>query len=173
MHKIHIPSILAIVAIASFISGCGGGKSVIYKWKDVFSFQSSSLPVSTEKIDNYETRILYFTISSNEDCIVFGIEGAVDSGTIMGGTKQVQTYCIIERDIGSSSRREFTEIARNYNADWESRQNLQICSQNDLPLLRLEPGLYRIRSTIFSKDPYNLKITLQTQNPVVFSTSLP
>lgn len=165
---------IAIITVAfPFISNCSGGKSVVYKWNNALSFQSENMPISAEKIDKFETRILYFTISSKEVCVVLGIEGSVISGTILGGTKSVPVYCVIERNVGSDLKPEFTEIARNFNSDWESRQNLQICSQDDLPLLRLEHGLYRIRSTVFLKEAYSLKISLQAQNPVLFSTSLP
>jgi hypothetical protein len=152
---------------------CGGGKTVVYKWNNSLTFLSESMPLSMEKIDKFETRDLYFDISSKEDCIIFGISGSIDSGNISGGTKAVPVYCVIERNVGSISHLEFTEVARNFNADWDNRTNLQICSQDDLPLLRLEKGLYRIRSTIFIKDRYYLNISIQSQNPLIFSSTLP
>lgn len=129
---------------------------------------------SREKIDKENTYEKYFIIKNNEKCIKIIITSTIIDD-VFKREKKVKTYYIVEKAVNVSRFRDaggkryiFSELGRNFDANWNIKKDALICSSDTDPIKKLDKNIYRIRFTTFSKEDSNFKIELSSDNAIDF-----
>jgi len=113
--------------------------------------------LSKDKIDKYKTYELFFQLFEDEECLQIEI---ISTKKIHKFTKKKSSdkiFFIIEKIIETTNKsgkinKNYSEIGRNFDNDWNRQRIITICSIKDLPLTILNKNSkYRIRFTSFNK----------------------
>jgi hypothetical protein len=163
----------ASLSLICLIISCSGSSDVRYKWTGDTLFPIEETVRSKEPIDNYPANELFFSITAPEDAVSITIMGDAPTGLITGERREVPLYMIIEREIKTSSGDTFVEIGRNFNRSWDHKKELTIRTDNTIPFVRLEPGIFRVRFTSFDKNKYKVIIKAGAAHPIAFSADKP
>jgi hypothetical protein len=149
-------------------------EDIHYAKNEKYLIKSVDCAKSADPIDRFETHEFYITIEKNEQCVKFDVIGLLPRETIEGGEEQVPVFWILDRVVHENSKHAvYSEVIRNFDADWKSLSSTQICSSTEKPLERLDTGLYRMRITIFKLSPYLLEFGISSNGPISISTLKP
>jgi hypothetical protein len=149
-------------------------EEIKYAVNEKYTVQSVACPKSVDLIDRFETHEFYITIKKSEQCIKFDLIGFLPSESIAGGEEQVPIFWIFDRIVhGTGKHAVYSEIIRNFDSEWRSLSTTQICSSIEKPLEQLDPGLYRMRITIFKLSPYRIEFGISSNEPIFVSTYKP
>ena len=66
----------------------------------------------------------------------------------------------------------YTQLARNFNNDWETFNPVQICGLEGDPLSGIDPSNYRIRFTVFESQPVIFMATIFSFEKIIFRESI-
>jgi hypothetical protein len=163
-----LKSIALLPALTLCITCAGGGDST-YSWTGSTLFQSKDLDKSEKTLDGQETREVFFHLAAPEPCVQLSIKGSEPSGLVTGGTKEIKLYFVIEREIIMPKQTAYLEIGRNFNRAWEQTALIRLCTDTSDPVLRLDKGIYKIRVSSFTTQPYELQLTAAANHKVTFS----
>ncbi|HRX14980.1 MAG TPA: hypothetical protein P5123_01555 [Spirochaetota bacterium] len=145
------------------ITGCALIQRAPFGKKAVYNATSSSISVSLNEIDSHPTYELFFMLNEKESEIKASINGQIINAA--GSSVEGRFFFIIEKKYDTSSSdsiyTSYIELGRNFDNSWNSSESVQISSGSD-GLTSLDPGIYRIRITIFSDNIFDCKISLFT-----------
>jgi hypothetical protein len=160
------------------LSGCSSGAVRNYKKDNVITLPSGKALQSQEKIDKYETFMIYFKLEHDVKSIRVGIISEYIAD-ISGVKKVLASYFIVEKAIDVNqfknikARYVYPEIGRNFDAtDWTREKDITIVSEYGNPFKSLESNsIYRIRFTAFSSDNIDFTIKIEADCNAVFLES--
>lgn len=161
------------LSLISLTISCSGGSSVRYDWNGNSGFPVEETARSKEPIDNYPAQEIFFSLTAPEETVSITITGNAPTGFITGERREVPLYFIVEREIAAPSGSVFTEIGRNFTRAWDQKKNLTLYSDNRIPFIRLDPGVFRIRFTSFDTTGYKIAIEAGAAHPIAFSAVKP
>jgi len=126
--------------------------------------------LSSEKIDSGRTFEVRFTLDKPAECMTIDIESVYVYKTFPMQRIPERTFFIVEKKLNFpglkiGKGKDYTQIGRNYNSDWEIYSPVKICSGRNDPLSQLDASEYRIRFTSFVKNHlyYIIKITCEAE----------
>ena len=72
-----------------------------------------------------------------------------------------QKVCFsVEKPVRVSSSAAYYELGKNNTSDWELKNSITICSEENSPFQKLAAGIYRLRLTTFSKKDFTAHLSL-------------
>ena len=153
---------------------CRSTNVITFKNTKKYMGKTNNETQSREKIDKENTYEKYFIIKNNEKCIKIIITSTIIDD-VFKREKKVKTYYIVEKAVNVSRFRDaggkryiFSELGRNFDANWNIKKDALICSSDTDPIKKLDKNIYRIRFTTFSKEDSNFKIELSSDNAIDF-----
>ena len=161
------------------LSGCSSGAVRSYEKSSGITIPFGRALQSQEKIDKYDTFMIYFKLERNVDSIRVGIS-ADYIADITGSKKDLAAYFIVEKamDVNQfkniKARYVFPEIGRNFDAtDWTREKEIIIVSEHGNPFKDLaSTSAYRIRFTAFSSENIDYTIKIEANCSVTFLDSI-
>jgi hypothetical protein len=168
--KKMLPALMAGGIACSSMTGGG-----VYPYKSSHAGTSRESEVSDQKIAADTTYQVFFTLKKPEKCIKISIKSEIREPTLKKTvTSEVNTYYIVERIIDISRYKIDKKtanygIGRNFDSRWNSSSTIVMCDDEADPLMRLDPGIYRIRFSSFMPQEYNFTIDIYSKNePAIF-----
>jgi len=160
--------ILYVFAIFLFFLFCSSSdKVLVFKNENKHKIPFKGYSLSNEKIDRFTTYEIYFSLEKPVKCIKAEIFANFVSDTFTGKTKPTKTFFIIEKIIDLSGfknpgiKNTYTEIAKNFDPQWNRQKELVICGSDSDPFKTLdEKSPYRIRFTTFGNEEYEFEIVI-------------
>jgi len=142
-----------------------------------YSDLSSNLNISSDKIDKGTTYELFFTLEKEVKCLTIDINATHIPGTFPSEGIPKKTYFIVEKitDIDkykSGKSYTYTQLAQNFNREWETFNPLQVCSLENDPLSGITSSKYRIRFTVFDSQPLVFMATIFSFEKITFNKSI-
>ncbi|MCU0849291.1 MAG: hypothetical protein MUD12_15520 [Spirochaetes bacterium] len=161
-------STVFIIIIAIIVSCSSPKKSRVYKNTAVKNGTSAGQQKSAERIDRGDTAEAFFKLDGKADCIRIEVFSRTPDAS-PDKMRTLKSYFIVEKMLEiSRNKRAFSEIGRNYNADWQVKRRLTICSSETDPIKKLDPAVYRIRFTTFTPDRYDYSIKASADCGIAF-----
>ncbi|MCX7677891.1 MAG: hypothetical protein N2316_01600 [Spirochaetes bacterium] len=162
------PLILNIFFISSLSIFCCTSyeQTANYRHISYFEGNSSRSEKSDQKIANSPTWQIFFSMLKPEKCIKIVFTSKTEIETLKGTiVNEIISYFIVEKLIDISrynfdKKNIFYEIGKNFDLRWNTSQIAIICTDDNDPLKKLEPGLYRIRFTGFKSSDFNYRIEI-------------
>jgi hypothetical protein len=161
----------SIIFLSLFILHCASAEKSVSGNNSVLKGNSSKEAESADKIDNSKTFELFFTLDNDEDCISVGLNSeAYDE--VLNKYIQLKNFYIVEKSIdisrfNSAKKSMFTEIGRNYDFNWNTRQKIEICSSGTDPIKTLNKNdNFRIRFTVFKDINFKYDIIISSGHKV-------
>lgn len=130
--------------------------------------------VSIDRIDNYPTYQVLFTLDKPADCFSIEIDSVYLQKSFPVQKIPARTYFIVEKKLKlpASGKKEeiiYTQLGRNFNSDWDVFSPVKVCSSANDPLSKLDISEYRIRFTTFEKKLAWYVITVTCKSKIIFS----
>ncbi len=163
--------ICLFVILFSITTGCSSlFKRPDYELQASLKKTSDSTETADSLIDNSTTYQCYYILSRPESKLRISMNAA-------GNSEELQPYFIAEKyyklTINAVDLDSYTEIGANHDSDWTIQQPLEIIPSPEDPLIALNTGIYRIRFTVFSEEPFSYTITIGSNSAeVLFAGSL-
>lgn len=174
-----ISTFLIIAALIPVcLSGCSSGAVRNYKKSKVITIPSGEALQSQEKIDKYDTFMIYFKMEREVKSVRVGIISEYIAD-ISGTKKALASYFIVEKAIDVNqfknikARYVYPEIGRNFDAtDWTREKEITLVSEHGNPFKALESNsVYRIRFTAFSSENIDFTLKIEADCDVAFLDS--
>jgi len=148
----------AIVAIL-VLAGCASTDGVrTYELKSTLTGVTGEAMATADKINGGNTFEVYFSLEKPEDCVKVFMETSIIEPTIKGN-KYVPSsaYFIVERkygieQFGLTEKSVNTEIGRNFDLSWTPKPDIELCTRKGDPIMKMAPGLFRVRFTSFRSE---------------------
>ncbi len=169
IQKTIIPALCALFAVLSSLAGlrCATGGGVIeYDYSVTSEGVTGDTMISGKKIQDGRTYQVFFVIDEPERCIKITLETSLIIPTIKGNSyKKINSYFVVEKQVDITRfniNRDtvFSEIGRNYDLNWFSKDDHTVCTIADDPIQHLKKGLYRVRFTAFRSEEVRYSVTL-------------
>ena len=162
----NLIKIISTVCVIS-TAGCASSNEITYKFSEKLSFFNEDLN-RIVPIDRFDSREFFLILEKPEKCIRIDTSGFIPKESIAGGEYQIPVYWVLDRLLpGKGGSPQYTEIARNFDADWKALSSSTLCTQENKPIEKLEPGTYRVRTTLFRKE--NCRIEIVIYSNITFS----
>ena len=171
--------LLFVVLISLCLSGCSSRAVRSYKKSNEITIPFGKALQSQEKIDKYDTFMIYFKLERNVNSVRVGVN-AEYIADITGAKKALASYFIVEKamDVNQfkniKARYVYPEIGRNFDAtDWTREKEITLVSEHGNPFKDLESNsAYRIRFTAFSSENIDYSIKIEANCSVTFLDSI-
>jgi hypothetical protein len=167
-----------VLLIFIFLMQCRSIDKSAYKNNNIFKGDSIREIESKEKIDNWKTYEIFFTLNGNEDCIKLNLSSDIYDAVINKNTT-IKTYFIVEKAIDISKfsldkKSMFSEIGRNYDYNWNTKQEFDVCSSKSDPIKTLNKNNnFRIRFTVFKDINFKYAINIFSNQSVIITDKNP
>jgi hypothetical protein len=161
-----------------FFIQCKSIEKSTFENNNIFNGNSSTENESKDKIDNEKTFELFFILDDNEECMAINISLESYDETLNKYTK-IKTFFIVEKLIDISKfnpdkKSIFSEISRNYDYNWNTKQKIEICSSTTDPIKILNKNNnFRIRFTVFKNINFKYEIIISSKHPVKITEKNP
>jgi hypothetical protein len=145
---------------------------------NIFNGNSSKEIESREKIDNWKTFELFFTLNDDEECITINMSSA-SFDEILNKYMQIKTFFIVEKAIDISKfspdkKIMFSETGKNYDFNWNTKQKIEICSSATDPIKTLKKNnTFKLRFTAFRDINFKYEIIISSMHPVIITEKIP
>ncbi|MFW6366646.1 MAG: hypothetical protein ACOC2H_09280 [Spirochaetota bacterium] len=128
-------------------------------------------------IDTGATYAAYLVLVAPEGRVRISMNASAVTDDTVPEDGKLLPYFIVEKyhtlTTEESVSEMFTVIGANHDSDWTIRTPVELRSPDDDPLAVLTDGIYRIRFTVFSDDPFTYEITVSTNHEeAVFAPTL-
>jgi hypothetical protein len=176
---VNIRFIKFFLLIIVLLLHCKSIDKSAYNNNKIFTGNTTSEVESKDKIDNWKTFEIFFNLNNNEDCIKVNLSSEIYD-EILNKNIPIKTYFIVEKAIDISKfsldkKSMFSEMGRNYDYNWNTRLEINICSSETDPIKTLNKNNnFRIRFTVFRDINFkytvkifsNQLISITEKNPV-------
>ncbi|MGQ9844117.1 MAG: hypothetical protein ACUVRK_11210 [Spirochaetota bacterium] len=132
------------------------------------STTTKTLLKSKSLIDRTTTYELLLELTEDTPCIELMVI-ATDAYN-----KRVRCAFILDKAIdtskypGMAKQQVYSEIARNFDANWRFQSKITACTNRNDPLKRITKGVYRLRISAFSITYYQFDIDISSNVPIAF-----
>lgn len=168
---------LFIIMLSFSCSGTDFKKSSPNGERYSYSSSSKDLNISSDKIDKGITYELFFTLEKEVKCLTVDINAVYIPETFPSEGIPKKTYFVIEKitDIEkykSGKSFTYTQLAQNFNKEWQTFNPLQVCSLKSDPLSGITASKYRIRFTVFESQPLVFMMDIFSFEKITFNKSI-
>lgn len=144
---------------------------------NIYSDSSSGLTISSDKIDKGITYELFFYLEKGVKCLTIDINAIYIPETFPTEGIPKKTYFIVEKIIDiekykSEKNYAYTQLAQNFNKEWETFNPVQVCGLENDPLSGIDSSNYRIRFTTFESQPVIFMATIYSFEKIIFRKSI-
>jgi hypothetical protein len=167
-----------VILIPLFFIQCKSIEKSSFENNSIFKGNSSKENESKDKIDNGKTFELFFELNDDENCITINMSSE-SYDEILNKFIQIKTFFIVEKAIDISKfspekKSIFSEISRNYDYNWNTKQKILICSSKTDPIKTLnKTNNFRIRFTIYNDIKFKYEIIISSKHPVTITEKNP
>ena len=157
---------------------CTSAEKPTYNNKNSYNNTTQKAFDSDEKIDRWKTYEIFFKLSKDEECININFSSQIFDEAINKNIN-FKTYFIIEKAVNiskfiSDKKIIYSEIGRNFDNSWNTKQEIEICSSEMDPIKKLKnSSTYRIRFTTFRDLNYNFTILVFSKNTITLTEEKP
>ena len=161
------------ILILLFFIGCKSTENIMYMTKNSITRSVIKEIESEDKIDHAKTFQINLVLKNSEDCIIINMSSQIfdeiiDKNVYLKIYFNVEKYLDIGKFPGLNNTIQYSEIGRNYDFSWNTKEQIEICSSEN-PIFSLNKGdNIRIRFTTFDKRYFQYKITVFSDNGVNF-----
>jgi len=161
---------LLITAAIALLPGCTRMNT-----KGTYSSEQTSTGTVSEKIkspdsiDRAITYEIYFRPEKPLRCMMIGLTAAYNDQGLSGKSKPLRIFFMVDRLIDvtrygkTENRFVHTEMAKNYNNDWEQTKEITLCSRDNDPMMQIENNSrYRVRFTSFTSEKFDYILTFKS-----------
>ncbi|MDY6934091.1 MAG: hypothetical protein SVZ03_07700 [Spirochaetota bacterium] len=148
--------------------------TIDYKNENIYTGVTSKELESKEKIDNGRTFEVFFSIETEEKCLKFILSSSIID-TIFKKQRFIGIFYIVEKAVDISQFKAsqskqfiFSEVGKNFDYNWNTKDEITICTSMNDPIQKLDKSIYRIRFTVFQKEDYNFRIKILSENKIFF-----
>lgn len=167
---------LFIAAALSILPGCATmEKNSAYSSEQVFTGTVSEKIKSPDSLDRAQTYEVYFKPDKPVSCMMIGLTGRQNEQGLTGTSRPLKIFFMVDRlvDISRYGKNDtkfvHTELAKNYNKDWEQTREISLCSKENDPMMQVNSGSrYRIRFTTFTSGKYEYTVTFKSDCQITF-----
>jgi hypothetical protein len=153
----------ALCTISVQLFSCAGSKKIVYTFTDTYSCGPDKKIETQDRIEREITFSVYFRLNRSEECIRVSMS-AQKSGeeNIFLREKDLPMFFVVEKAIDVSKlavpgqKYMFSELGRNYDVNFKPRRDVEICSQEDSPIKKLDAAVYRIRFSALGPEVFEL-----------------
>lgn len=141
--------------------------------KQVYGNTTEYTKLSDEKIDYSQTYEVSFNLDKPADCLTIDIESAYLHKTFPVQKVPKRTLFYLEKKLDVTkfkmlTGKNYTQLGRNFNNDWDIFSPVKICGKKDDPLSTLDTSEYRIRFTAFEEKQLYYIITIICESKIIF-----
>ncbi len=145
------------------LTACAGTKQRVYKLTDTYSCGPDRKIETQDRIERETTYAVYFRLNRAEECIRVSMSSQKSGQeNIFLKEKDLPMFFIVEKAIDVSKlavpgqKYMFSELGRNYDVNFKPRRDMEICSQEDSPIKKLDASVYRIRFSALGPETFEL-----------------
>ena len=173
----NLTLLLFIIMLSFSCSGTDLKKNNPNGEKYAYSGLSSDLNIASDKIDKGTTYELFFTLGKEVKCLTIDINTTYITETFPSEGIPQKTYFIVEKIIDTEKYKSrenytYTQLAQNFNKEWETFNPLQVCGLESDPLSGITSSKYRIRFTVFDTQPIVFMVDIFSFEKIIFNKSI-
>lgn len=167
-----------IIIIIIFFTQCKSADKVSFNSKNLFSNNTHKEIESNDKIDRWKTFEVFFNFKKDEECIKINLSSQIYDENLNKNIN-LKIFFIVEKAIDiskfSSDRKIiYSEIGRNYDYNWNTKQEIDICSSEMDPIKILHKSdTFRIRFTSFRDINYKYSVNIYSKEIINISEKKP
>ncbi len=149
-----------LLCLSILLAGCATGDVASrYLFKASLTGTANSYLRAKDRIDREECYQVFFRIRKQEKCIKIALTTLISDRSILNRKIPVNGYFIVEKLIDIRKFHEgynytYSELGRNYDSGWKGKGEMTLCSSSRDPIRKLDPGIYRIRFTVFREEDF-------------------
>jgi hypothetical protein len=176
MKNLNTIYLLLPVFLILIFQACSGTQTERrYDNKYIKDIPLNSGKISNLLIDNEPTFEIFFKLKEATDCMRITVLSSYYTDTIPKTRIAAKSFFILEKlvDISQFKKSEkkalYTEIGKNFDTQWTQNPVLNICTQPEEPLGKLDAAtFYRLRFSSLSKELFSYKITIESDSEIQF-----
>lgn len=172
---IKLNTIFWLITLLFSLTQCASTKEISFDNTTTYNGYSAKTNVSDVKIDNNRAFEIYFITSEKEDSIKINFSSFIND-SLNNKKININNYFVVGKTVNISNFRAeeggkllFYELGRNFDFNWDVKQEIIINSIEDDPIKKLDINTYRIIFTIFKNEEFNYTINIYSNEKIKFS----
>jgi hypothetical protein len=182
LKNIRLEKVLLILSsVLLFYLACATvTQQTLFKYDNAVENSVSLKTLSPQKIDGAATHEIYFKLETPVRCILVSVASAYRETGLKKNIKNVNAYFVVEKLMDVSKFNDVkgryipSIIGKNFDAAWERKQEVSICSDEGDPIKILDSkSIYKIRFTTFTDYNVEYAVNIRADCKISFFNKMP